>query len=48
MKAKTLINMLGSGLLLLGLTTATTPSAQAQGKLVQRDVQEWLDAQGRD
>lgn len=46
MKTKTLINMLGSGLLLLGLTTATTPSSQAQGKVAQRDLQEWLDAQG--
>jgi len=46
MRTRSLINMLGGGLLLLGLTTATTPSAQAQGKVVQRDLQEWLNAQG--
>jgi len=44
MKTKTLIQTLGSALLLLGLTTASTPSAQAQ--VVKRDLQEWLDAQG--
>ena len=38
--------MLGSALLLLGLTAAVIPSAQAQGKVVQRNLQEWLDAQG--
>jgi len=44
MKTKTLIQTLGSALLLLGLTAATTPAAQAQ--VVKRDLQEWLDAQG--
>lgn len=43
MKTKTLIKTLGSALLLLGLTTATTPSAQ--GQVVKRDFQEWLAAQ---
>ena len=46
MKTRSLINMLGGGLLLLALTTATTPSAQAQGAVVKRDLQEWLNAQG--
>lgn len=43
MKTKTLIKTLGSALLLLGLATATTPSAQ--GQVVKRDFQEWLSAQ---
>lgn len=39
--------MLGGGLLLLGLTTATMPSAQAQtkGRPVAGNFQDWLDAQ---
>lgn len=37
---------LGSVLVLLGLTTAATLSAQAQGRVIKRDLQEWLDAQG--
>jgi len=45
MKTNKLTSMLGSALLLLGLTTATTPSAQAQGQVVKRDFQEWLSAQ---
>ena len=39
------MTLLGSALLLLGLTTTTTPSAQAQGKVVQPDFQDWLSAQ---
>jgi len=40
------MTLLGSALLLLGLTTTTTPSAQAQGRVVQRDLNEWLRVQG--
>lgn len=46
MKIRTLINTLGSALLLLGLAAETMPSAQAQGRAVKRELQEWLDAQG--
>jgi hypothetical protein len=46
MKTKTLLKALGSALLLLGLSTASTPFVQAQGRVVKRDLQEWLDAQG--
>ncbi len=46
MKAKSLTNMLGSALLLLGLAVAAVPSAQAQGKVKQRPIEDWLDAQG--
>ena len=37
---------LGSALLLLGLTTATTLPVQAQGRVVKRDLNEWLNVQG--
>ncbi len=46
MKTRTLINTLGSALLLLGVVTATMPSAQAEGQAIKRNLQEWLDAQG--
>lgn len=39
----TLIKTLGSALLVLGLTTATTPSAQ--GQVMKRNFQDWLSAQ---
>lgn len=46
MKITSYFKTLGSALLLLGLVNSTMPSARAQGKLVKRDLQEWLDAQG--
>src|SRR5690349_22675641 len=47
MNATSLLKTLGSALLLLGLVTATMPSAQAQtlGRPVKRDFQDWLAAQ---
>jgi hypothetical protein len=46
MKTQSLLNTVGSTLLLLGLTVAAVPSAQAQGKVTQRPIADWLDAQG--
>ncbi|MFN0050594.1 MAG: hypothetical protein ACKV0T_00295 [Planctomycetales bacterium] len=46
MNTTSLLKTFGSALLLFGLVSETMPSAQAQGRAVKRDLQEWLDAQG--
>jgi hypothetical protein len=46
MKSKPYLNVLRSGILLLGLSSIAVSSVQAQGKVLRRDIHEWLDAQG--